>query len=310
MKMQYSKKLLKYCIILLTLGLVITTQGCSLQKPVENDTKTGLFKYDPSKALNVQELSVRDEGGIKIREISFDAYDANINIEGTVNAYVVVPKGKGPFPAVLYLHWLGEENSNKDEFLDQSIELAKKGVVGLLIDGYFPWKVKPNGDLKNDKSLITYQVIELRRALDYLTSLSYVDTKRLAYVGHDYGAMFGTVLSGADKRIKYYNLTTGMGNFSDWFLAYWVTLDQEGAKTYRKSMSEMDPITSIKKTNAEKLFFQFSNNDNYITKEVADEFYKAAPQPKEVKYYDVGHDMILDIVKADRQKWLLKCLVK
>src|SRR5512140_682306 len=39
--------------------------------------------------------------------------------------------------ALLYVRWLGEEKSDRTEFLDEAVELAKRGAVSLLIDT--PW---------------------------------------------------------------------------------------------------------------------------------------------------------------------------
>ncbi len=266
-----------------------------------------LFKYD-SKPLNVQELSVKETvTGVKIHEISYDAYDPSKNPEGKVSCYLLEPKGEGPFPAVLYFHWLGTINSNKDEFLDEATALAEKGIAGLLIDGVFPWKVTPS-ELNKDKSMVVYQVIELQRALDYITSLPNIDAKRTAYVGHDFGALYGAVLSGVDKRISNYVFVAGMGNFSDWFLGYWVFPDEDGRQKYRTDMKELDPVNYIRNAAPAKAFFQFANSDPFIPKKTADEFYEAASQPKEVKFYDAGHRMEIDEVRLDRQKWLMENL--
>lgn len=303
--MSYFKRHIK--VIIISLCLILTVQGCSTQGPVKesanNDKEKNVFMYDSTKPFNEKEISVKDEEGVKVHEISYDSYDTEIN-SGKINAYLVVPEGDGPFPAVLYVHWLGNVNSNKKEFLNDAIEMAKKGAVGLLIDGYFPWMNTPNGTDK-DRASIIYQVIEVRRAVDYLTNLPYVDSKNLAYVGHDYGAMYGAIMSGIDKRIGSYDLITGMGNFADWFLTYWVKNSND---EYLKSLSDLDPIMYIGKAAPSKLFFQFATNDKFITKSVADEFYQAASDPKEEKFYDGGHRMNTDEAKADRIKWLSDCL--
>src|SRR5215831_18965291 len=52
---------------------------------------------------------------------------------GLVAAYLVVPSGKGPFPAVIYGHWCmpGSEKKNRTEFLDEALVLAHSGVISL-----------------------------------------------------------------------------------------------------------------------------------------------------------------------------------
>ena len=44
---------------------------------------------------------------------------------------------------VLWLHWLGEINGDRSEYLSEAVTLAGKGVVSVLPQGYFPWVPEP-----------------------------------------------------------------------------------------------------------------------------------------------------------------------
>lgn len=274
-----------------------------------------LFTYDSSKPINIQELSSEETlTGVTVREISYNAYDNSLNPDGIISAYMITPEGEGPFPCILYFHWLGSMNSNKKEFLEEATSLAEQGIAGFLIDGVFPWRQKPAGLLK-DKAMVVYQVIEVSRALDYITTLPYIDQERIGYVGHDYGAMYGALLSGIDKRINCYVFIAGMGNFTDWFVKYWPhrdeggnLLNEAGIEDYRQEMAELDPVNYIKDTAPASIFFQFANTDKFITKEVADEFYEAASLPKEVLFYEGAHEMESEQARLDREEWLLEKL--
>ena len=48
-----------------------------------------------------------------------------------VPAYLLIPPGGGPFPAIIWGHWLkkGSPLANKDEFLEEAVALAHSGVV-------------------------------------------------------------------------------------------------------------------------------------------------------------------------------------
>lgn len=294
----------------------ITQSNEQTSTSTDTDNKSGnsseLFTYDASKPMNLQELSSEETpDGVTIREISYDAYDPSLNPVGIIDAYMVMPKGEGPFPCILYFHWLGSSNSNKKEFLEEATALAEQGIAGLLIDGVFPWKQKPT-ELIKDKAMVVYQVIEVSRALDYITTLPDIDPERIGYVGHDYGSMFGAVLSGIDKRISNYIFIAGMGNFTDWFVRYWPhrdeggnLLDEAGKENYRLEMVDLDPVNYIKDAAPASIFFQFANTDSFITKEMADEFYEAASSPKEVKFYDGEHEMDSEQARLDREEWLI-----
>lgn len=267
------------------------------------------FAYDPSRPFNEMELSAeKTETGVNIREMSYDAYNKTINASGTVKFYLVEPKGEGPFPFVLYFHWLGSPNGNKKEFLDEAVSMAEKGVGGFLIDGFFPWKGVPVGDAEKDTSKIIYQVNELRRAIDYIQCLPNADSGRIGYVGHDYGAMFGAVLSGVEDRIDSYVLIAGMGDFGRWFMQYWVHLSGDKKQAYLDAISTLDPVNYVSKAEPAALFFQFADDDGFITKDIADTFYNAASEPKEAKLYESDHSMRNEEARSDRDDWLIERL--
>src|SRR5437773_560914 len=81
------------------------------------------WDYDKSAPLNLKESGVQDRNGAKVHDISYSApagdrtqfVGAN---GGLVTAYLVVPSGKGPFPAVIFGHWCmpGSEKKNRTEF--------------------------------------------------------------------------------------------------------------------------------------------------------------------------------------------------
>jgi len=66
--------------------------------------------------------------------------------------------------------------------------------------------------------MTTDQVIDLRRALDLLAAQPGLDHDRIAFVGHDFGAMTGALLAGADKRPRWYVLMAATTSFPAWYL--------------------------------------------------------------------------------------------
>ena len=68
-----------------------------------------------------------------------------------VQAYLVRPAGhlkRNSAAGVLFLHWLGEINNDRGEYLTEAITLADQGVVSVLPQGYFPWVPNPDGTVE------------------------------------------------------------------------------------------------------------------------------------------------------------------
>jgi dienelactone hydrolase len=261
--------------------------------------------YDHSRAFDLKEVSTKDEAGVTVKDIEYAAYNPQ---RGRMKAFLIKPSGQGPFAGVLFFHWLGNPNGDRTQFLNEAVALAKQGAVSLLIQGHFPWAVEPsNGE--TDAQRVADEAIEVRRALDQLLSQPQVDKKRIAFVGHDYGAMYGSVTAAVDKRVKTYVLIAGTGSFSDWSLEYWLKAKPaEFKKSYREAFSELDPHVLISHAAPASLLFQFAQTDKYISKEAATAFYEAAPQPKQIKWYDTIHEMNVESARTDRREWLTEKL--
>lgn len=300
MNLVNSKQLRMVLISFLTLCFWFAT---ALAQKTKADA-SAVFAYDQAKALEVREESSKEQDGVTIKDISYAAYEMR---RGRTKAYLVKPAGKGPFAGVLFFHWLGRPNGNRNQFLNEAVSLARQGVVSLLMQGYFPWLEEPK-DGPTDRQQIINQTIEVRRALDVLLSQPEVDKKRVGYVGHDYGAMFGAIASGVEKRVKTYVFVAGMGNFGDWSLKYWPHTAKPGEAVYRQAVKDVDPLGYVSNVRPAASLFQFANSDVYISKSVAEEFFNAASNPKQVKWYDTEHEMNIEAARTDRNEWLTKQL--
>src|SRR5690349_14690241 len=189
-----EEELMKALAFFLLLTLTVTTNA---QSASEGAARSALFRYK-TESPSIKEVKSEQRGDVTVRDITFSSAPGR-----ETKAYLVVPKGNGPFAGILWVHWLGEEKSNRNQFLDEAVELAPKGTVSLLVDAMWSepeWFGKriPEKDYENS----IRQVIELRRALDLLLSQANVDKTRIGFVGHDYGAMYGMLMAGVDQRVS------------------------------------------------------------------------------------------------------------
>ncbi len=269
---------------------------CALAFPADYSQ----FGYDSSRPLGIQEKGTETSGMFAVRDISFSGAAGE-----SIKAYLVVPQGPGPFAGIVYVHWLGTPaTSNRTQFLQEAKDLAQQQkVVSLLVE--MPWsqpKWFPQRKLDDDYGFSVRQVKNLRRALDVLLSEKEVDPKRIAYVGHDFGAMYGALLIGVDPRIHYAVLMSGTPIFSDWFL-----LDSNLAGTAREkyiaTMAPLDPLNFVGQARSVPILFQFAGHDEYVSAERANLFAASAHDPKQVMTYDAGHELN-EAASADRVKWL------
>jgi dienelactone hydrolase len=224
-------------------------------------------------------------------------------------AEMFCPEGKDPVAAILYVHWYEPQShdSNRSQFVEEAKELAKAGAACLLIetlwsDPDFFLKRTQNDDIHNSVE----EVVNIRRAMDLLLSHSNVDSKRFAYVGHDFGGMYGVLAGSLDQRPSHYVVMAATPRFPDWYL-YLPKLEGEAREAFIRQFSEIDPITHVANLSPAPVFFQFGTDDPHVSKERAEEFFGTAKEPKEMKWYASGHGLN-DESTRDRKAWLKEML--
>jgi dienelactone hydrolase len=259
------------------------------------------FEYDSQAPLVLQQEVLRTEKGVAISDLSYAS-----PAQGRVEAYLIEPAAERLFAGVIFFHWYEPKaaSNNRSEFLEEAVELAKAGAVSLLIQGFLPWTRLPDAaDPQEDRQMVANQVLELRRGVDILTSRPGVDPNRLAFVGHDFGAMYGAVMGAVDDRLSAYVLMASTGSFSNWFFKYWQSEGSRDEEAYRAGMAPVDPISYLAHISPAALLFQFADQDIYVSKADAQEQYAAARQPKQIQWYQASHELNA-AAQMERMAWL------
>jgi dienelactone hydrolase len=228
-----------------------------------------------------------------------------------VEAFVVRPieavDTPGGGPGLVMWHWLDTEapDGNRTQYLDEAAELAGAGVVSILPQGRFPWTIPPTG-ARADAAEVNAEAARLRMCLDILIGRPEVDAARLGIVGHDFGGMIALVAAADDRRVGSLVVVAAAPRWGDWFLTFWPIEDDR--IDYLGTLRPLDPVERIGRVTGAPMLLQFAERDYYIALMSARELQRAAPAGTELRTYDVGHDMRLPEIRADRRAFLDRTL--
>jgi dienelactone hydrolase len=228
--------------------------------------------------------------------------DIQIPVRGQapVTAYLVRPaKKQQKLAGALYLHWFEPPNptQNRTEFLSEAIALAGQGAVAILPQLTFPWAGDPVGD-KTDRTKVTNQLAAVEAAYQALLDQDGVDPRRTAVIGHDYGAMYASLLG---KRAHALVFMAGDATWANWFDKFWLGLPADQTVAYRKVFAGLDPVDNV--AQAEEVYFQWAGRDIFVTPEVRAAFSAAKPKAT-VTLYDHADHFLDQQAKDDRLAWV------
>jgi len=271
-----------------------------------------VFSYDASKPLNYTEGKTETlRGGERVIEISYDSPKI-----GRVPGYLVIPPGKGPFAAIIYMHW---GQGNKGEFVSEAVDMAARGSIGIMIDApYWRPDVPPAAkgkEAESERDVYVQMVVDLRRAVDVLTTRKDVDPNRISYEGHSLGATWGGPLAAVEKRIQVFVLMGGLPKVPpDWDDDSFYARAQR-ASTPRAEfdkevavMRSYQPENFVANTGPAKVYFQWAKYDMFISQHSAEEYFKAVGGPKEQRWYLTSHEFDDTASRNDRMNWLMQVL--
>lgn len=188
-----------------------------------------------AKDYNMEVVAVEQRPGYEARKIRF-----NLSGYSRVPAYLLVPEGKGPFPAVVLLHdhgahfSIGKEKmirpfgvdslvlADADDWVHQCYDdryigdyLASNGYVVIAVDALF-WgaRGRKEGERYESQQALacTFEMLgrswsgtityEDMYTVDFLASLTEVDAERIGCMGFSMGAYRSWMLSALSDKIK------------------------------------------------------------------------------------------------------------
>ena len=261
----------------------------------ERERPASPFAYDRAAPIALRDAGrVNHDYPVEIRDVSFAAAGRR------VQAFLVLPPGPGPFPAVVYAHGSGQD---RVAFLPEATWLAGRRVAGLVVDQ--PAGTAATGSplerIEAERSRSVRVIVELRRAVDVLQSLEQVDGARLGFVGYSAGARAGAILAGVERRIDAFALASGG---AEPVQAYVEQLPEDLQADAARLLGDVDPLRWVARATPSRLLIQDGRDDEVVPRPALERLAAAASEPKEVRWYPAGHALDLAAVR-ERMEWLV-----
>ncbi len=238
---------------LLTAAVASASTGPSYRSLVH------LYDYDTHAALAARVTVAEPQDGIRVFDISYRSPKS-----GRVTGYLLLPRGQGPFPAII---WMGGLDGRKGDMLSEAVDLAKSGAAGLLLDAVVarpPYPRLFEYD-RSERSTWIRNIVDLRRGIDFLAARPEIDPKRLAYVGFSFGADTGSILASVDHRFKAVVIASGGATQLDMLepggYFYREVPARERAAYIRAAVAPFEPVHYVAHVAPAAVLFQHGTSD-------------------------------------------------
>ncbi len=255
-----------------------------------------LFDYDAKAPLDAKESWLSERNKVRLYELNYASPKG-----GRVTGYLLSPSGEGPYAGIVFGHW---GPGNRTEFLPEAQLFAEAGAVCVLIDYPWtrpaPWR-RPLADLDNpeaDREAYIQAVVDLRRAFDLLSGRADLDPRRLAYIGHSFGAQWGAILSAIEDRVQAAVLAGGIPDLASIYLESdepAVVSERQKRKQdvekYLRVNESLNAVNYVPHAAPTPLLFQFARFERYFNEAAMKRYAAAASEPKHVLWYDTGHEL-------------------
>jgi dienelactone hydrolase len=285
---------------------------CAIARPnfgVATAAERDLFAYDINAPLNLQKT-------VEIRNdvFEFSGISYNSPSGGSVTGILVEPVGRsGLLPAMVMMHPSGAPGGPAQgarilQFVAQ--QRAATGAVVIAIDAPFVRRGAAPMLLftEQDRAEQIQLTKDLQRAVDVLIASGKVDPARIAFEGYSYGGIMGAQFVGIERRLKAAVLAAAMGGHITGMttplnMPNLNALSCATRNAWFGAMTQVEPIRFISNASPTALFFQAGRFDANVLPTDAQTLYDAAPQPKEIRWYDTGHGLNQQAL-WDRHDWL------
>jgi len=283
--------------------LSLVVAGCGTSTPASRSPapRGGVFSYDAFAPLGYV-----DRGRVNTRDSALAVHDVSFTSSGRrIDGYLVVPPGRGRRPAVVFVHGSG---GDRTELLPQAGLLAARGVVTLTITAPSATAqssaTTPGQVLGEMRAVTIDDVVAVRRAVDVLASLPFVDPTRIGYLGWSAGARTGALVAAAEPRLRALALlSAGAAPIS----AYAAAAPPALRPRVRRVLGSVDPLRYVARARPGSLLLEDGRRDAVVPHGALLNIVHAAPRGTLVRWYDAPHELDRAAYR-DAFAWLVRKL--
>lgn len=231
------------------------------------------------------------------------------------------PRGRGPFPAFVVLHWLAGNFGPLETFCTR---LAEHGVAALMVWMPHYGERRADGkrmlstDLAETLAGCTQASMDARRAGHWLHARPEVD--RVGILGISLGSFIAAGTAGVDDQFALVVPIIGGGDLARVLLhdsrevrSIRRELESRGytVESLREELAPIDPTTFASAVPRERVLMVNMEDDEIVPRACTDALYEAFGKP-EIKWYPGGHyavalrfaDIVWDVVRFARpERW-------
>jgi uncharacterized protein len=287
--------------VFVLLPFVAASCGASTKPHRSTAPRAGVFSYDPAVRLYYV-----DRGRVNTRDSALAVHDVSYTSVGRrIDGYLVVPPGRGRRPAVVFVHGSG---GDRTELLPQAGMLAARGVVTLTITAPSATAqssaTTPGQLLGEMRAVSIADVVAVRRAVDVLRSLPFVDPSRIGYLGWSAGARTGALVAAAEPRLRaLVLLSAGATPIS----AYAAGAPPTLRPRVRRALGSVDPLRYVARARPGALLLEDGRRDAIVPRAALLNIVHAAPHGTLVHWYDAPHQLDRAAYR-DAFTWLVRKL--
>ncbi|NKB72508.1 MAG: alpha/beta fold hydrolase [Candidatus Latescibacteria bacterium] len=257
------------------------------------------FAYDPSLPLAAQVIDTQSYSSQDSYVVDKVRFGSTYN-QVVPGLFVHPPDSTVGCAAVLLLH-----GNNGSQGIDQAWVrswldiMGRAGYCALAIDAYGYGErmgAGPNWEmgLYAWRERTIQQVVDTRRAVDYLHSRAQVDSSRIALMGESMGALIGLRAAGLESRLAgVVALVAAAGEFPP-------------TGPFGKFANGLNYVPRIQAP----VLMVNATRDEYAAKSAVEELYAAVQPPKKLVWHDGGHAIPIEFQQRIVLPWLAEQLKK